>query len=196
MTDDREARRSRIGQALERVKAWMNAHDAEVLVQNLAAGASTARLDAYQAKLDFPLPSDLRALWSIHAGQTSEQDGFVGAMDFLGPEAAAGENENVTMFIEFLREEPSTWDEAGVTKDEATSNAWLAVAGRGYADLLVVSGVTGRVFTCRKDSPPLHFVATSIVEWLEAYADRVEAGEYTVKEGFGACYLARRSAMF
>jgi hypothetical protein len=55
-----------------------------------------------------------------------------------------------------------------------------------------VSGVTGRVFTCEKDVPPLHFIAGSVVEWLEDYADRVEAGGYEVDEGFGDCYLASR----
>jgi cell wall assembly regulator SMI1 len=174
----------------------MNAHDAGVLVRNLAAGASLARLDSYETKIGFALPSDLRALWSFHAGQKSEQDGFVGAMDLLGPEASAGESESVTMFIGFLKQDPSSWAEAGVTKEEATSNAWLAFAGRGYADLLVVSGVTGRVFTCSKDAPPIHLVASSILEWVEAYADRVEAGDYTVEEGFGDCYLARDEAMF
>jgi hypothetical protein len=55
--------------------------------------------------------------------------------------------------------------------------------------------VSGRVFTCGKDAPPLHFVAGSVIEWLEGYADRVEAGEYTVEEGFGECYLSRPDGM-
>ncbi|AKV04366.1 hypothetical protein AKJ09_11029 [Labilithrix luteola] len=178
------------------MKAWMTAHGADVLVRNLAAGASSARLDDVQATIGFPLPADLRALWSLHAGQNSDQDGFVGAMDLLDPEGAATESENVKLFIGFLREDPSTWPEAGVSNEEAESSAWLAFAARGYADLLVVSGVTGRVFTCEKDSPPLHLVASSVLEWIEAYADRVEAGEYTVEEGFGECYLSRDTAMF
>lgn len=187
---------SRVSKALERVKTWMKAHGADVLVRNLAAGASSERLDAYETEIGFALPPDLRALWSIHAGQESEQDGFVGAMDLLGPEAAAGESDGVMMFIGSLREDPSTWEEAGVTDEEALSDSWLAFACRGYADSLIVSGVTGRVFTCEKDSPPLHLVAASILEWLEAYADRVEGGEYTVEEGFGDCYLARDDAMY
>jgi hypothetical protein len=117
-------------------------------------------------------------------------------MDLFGPEAAAAESENVTTFIGWLREEPSNWDDAGVSKDEATSDAWLALAGRNYDDLLIVSGVTGRVFTCGKDSPPLHLVAGSILECIEQYADRVDAGEYTVEEGFGSCHLSREQGTF
>jgi hypothetical protein len=47
---------------------------------------------------------------------------------------------------------------------------WIPFASRDYGDLVVVYGLTGRVFTCKKDSPPLHLVAESVVEWLEAYA--------------------------
>src|SRR5690242_20317895 len=113
MTNGSEARSSRIRSAVERVKTWMNANGAEVLVRNLAPGTDAARLDAFERDLGFVVPADLRSLWSVHAGQHSEQDGFVGAMDLLGPEAALGEGENVAMFVDGLREEPSYWDEAG-----------------------------------------------------------------------------------
>ena len=117
-------------------------------------------------------------------------------MDLLGPEGAAGDSEQVTLSVASLRKDPATWDEAGVTKAEMESDAWVSFAGRGYADLLVVSAATGSVFYCGKDSPPLRFVALSILDWLEAYADRVEAGAYAVEEGFGQCYLARDTAMY
>lgn len=173
----------------------MMANGAGVLVENLASGAPADRLAASERAVGFPLPVDLRDLWSLHAGQRGEQNGFVGAMDLFGPEEAAGEDESVKMFLGFLREDPSNWAEAGVSQEEVESDLWLAIAGRGYADLLVVSGLSDRVFTCEKDSPPLHFVAASIAEWLEGYADRVEAGAYAVEEGFGDCYLARDDAM-
>ncbi|HSQ64735.1 MAG TPA: SMI1/KNR4 family protein [Polyangiaceae bacterium] len=190
---DRDAR---IRDAIERVKTWMQAHGAGALVENLAPGHTRERLDHFEAAVGFPLPADLRALWSVHAGQRSEQNGFVGAMDLFGPDASLGEEDAVSSALKFLRRAPAQWAEAGVTREEAKSNAWLAIAGRGYADLLVVNGETGRVFTCEKISPPLHLVAESILDWLEAYAERVEAGQYAVKEGFGDCYLVRPDAMY
>jgi cell wall assembly regulator SMI1 len=182
--------------SLSRIKSWMNAHGAGVLVENLAAGASAAQLAACEAELGFALPVQLSQLWSIHAGQLDEQNGFVGAMDLLGPATGPAEGESITMALELLREDRRSWAEAGVNEAEATSDAWVAFAGRGYADLLVVSALSGRVFSCTKDSPPLHLVAPSIEAWLSAYADRVEAGAYTVEEGFGNCYLARDDSMF
>jgi cell wall assembly regulator SMI1 len=190
------SRGSRIRSSIERIKAWMKAHDASVLVENLAPGASPQQIEKVESELGYSLPADLRALWSVNAGQRNEQDGFVGAMDMLGPEAAIAELESVAMFLGVLREHPTDWTEAGTEKIEVDSNRWLAFAGRGYADMLVVSGESGRVFTCGKDAPPLHLVATSILDWVEAYADRVEAGGYEIEKGFGECYLARGEAMY
>jgi hypothetical protein len=99
------------------------------------------------------------------------------------------------MFVEFLREDPSGWEEAGVTADEAESNRWLPFAGRD-SDTLAVNCVTGRVFACGKDAPPLQLVAASVTEWIEQYADRIEGGAYAVEEGFGDYFLARDDAMF
>ena len=53
-----------------------------------------------------------------------------------------------------LREGPADWAEAGITQEEALSDAWLPCAGRD-SDTLVVACLSGRVFTCGKDAPPL-----------------------------------------
>jgi hypothetical protein len=39
-------------------------------------------------------------------------------------------------------------------------------------------------------------VAASIVDWIEAYGERVCAGRYVVEKGFGSCYLARADGMY
>ena len=120
--------------------------------------------------------------------------GFVGALDWFGTQFAVAEREDVIYFLGSLHEDRSDWGEAGVTEAEAMSDAWLPFAGRGY-DRLVVSCVSGRVFTCAKDVPPLRYVDDSIVAWLEAYAARVESGAYAVKKGFGDYYLSRTDGM-
>jgi internalin A len=191
--DDGAARR-RVAAAVARVRAWM-AERAPLLAENLAPGAPPGRLDRVEEKIGFALPGDLRALWSIHDGQRSEQNGFVGALDLFTAEQAASERDTVIMFVELLREEPSEWSEAGVTGEEVASGRWLPFAGRD-SDSLAVSGVTGRVFSCGKDAPPLRLVAASVTDWAEQYAARIEAGAYRVEEGFGDYFLAREDAMF
>lgn len=169
-------------------------HGAPLLADNLAPDAPPERLDAVETEVGFAVPAQLRELWSIHDGQKDEQNGFVGALDWFGTQLAVAEREDVIYFLGFLREDRSDWGEAGVTEAEAMSDAWLPFAGRGH-DRLVVSCVSGRVFTCEKDVPPLWYVDDSIVAWLEAYAARVESGAYAVKKGFGDYYLSRTDGM-
>lgn len=183
---------SRIQSAMTQIKRWMLEHDAPLLVENLAPGATPAELAEAESKLGFPLPPELRDLWAIHNGQNEEQNGFVESFDLLSCQGALFERESTLSFIDFLRQDPASWKEAGVTREEAESDRWVPFAGRGYADTLVVSGVSGAVFTCAKDAPPLHRIAGSLTEWLEAYAARVVAGDYSVEEGFGDYYLELR----
>ena len=185
------ASKQRLTAALERIKRWMIDHDAPLLVENLAHGASAADLDEAEAALGFALPPGLRELWTLHNGQKEEMNGFVEFRDLFDTHCALAEREKVVEFVEFLREYPDDWVEAGVTAEEVQSNRWVPIAGRDM-DLLVVSGVSGRVFSCEKDAPPLHLVAKSLSEWAEQYAARVEADDYAVEEGFGDYYLALR----
>ncbi len=144
--------------ALQQIERWMLDHEAPLLAENLADGATAAELDAVEATLGFRLPADLRELWLLHHGQREEMNGFVESFDLFDSQRALGVQESVRMFIEFLREVPEDWPEAGVSSEEARSDQWIAFAGRD-SDLLLVSGVTGRVFSCGKDAPPLGLVA-------------------------------------
>jgi SMI1/KNR4 family protein SUKH-1 len=181
----------RLATAIGQITRWMIEHDAPLLVDNLAGGATTAELANAEAAFGFRLPSDLRDLWSLHHGQNEEMNGFVESLDLFDSDLALAERDSVSMFIGFLRDSPDEWDEAGVSADEIRSDRWIAFAGRD-SDLMLVSGVSGRVFTCGKDAPPLQLVAGSVVEWAEQYAARVAANDYVVEDGFGDYYLALR----
>lgn len=183
---------NRLATAMAEIKTWMMEHGAPLLVENLAPGASAADLAEAARLLGMPIPSELAALWSIHHGQLEEQNGFVEQMDLLSAQAAAAEAESVKMFVEFLRQHPADWKAAGITEAEVRSDRWIAFAGRGYADLLVVSAESGRVFWCGKDAPTLQLRAPSITAWLEQYAAAVVADDYELEAGFGEYFLALR----
>jgi cell wall assembly regulator SMI1 len=177
--------------SIERISRWMNANGAPLLVANLAPGASAERLARAATEFGVALPSDLCALWSLHDGQREEQNGFIESYDLLSIEVALAEQETVLRGIEFARESPDWWKNSGGTSEELASNHWLPFAGRD-SDLLAVHGVTGRVFQCPHDDSP-KVVAPSLGEWFQRYADRVEADDYAVEEGFGDYYLELRN---
>jgi len=181
-----------LAEAFEQIKAWMANHGAELLVQNLAPGASAERLRDAEAELGFSLGRELRALWSLHEGQHEEMNGFVEAFDLFTIEEALSGRDFVMYALAFLRENPRTVQESGLTQDEFLSDAWLPFAGRD-ADGLAVNTVSGRVFKIlHDDSPPLRLHAASLVAWATQYASRVVADDYRVEEGFGDYYLELR----
>ncbi|MBP9084665.1 MAG: SMI1/KNR4 family protein [Kofleriaceae bacterium] len=184
-------RNVQLANAIDSIKTWMLEHGASLLVENLAPGATLELLDEVEAEFGFPIPGDLRDLWRIHNGQHEELNGFVDHLDLFDTQRAISELETVLMFVEDLRESPDDWSEAGIAPTEAKSNHWIPFAGRD-SDLIVVSSVSGHVFTCGKDAPPLHLIANSILQWAEEYAARVVADDYAVEDGFGDYYLALR----
>ncbi len=175
--------------AFERIAAWMKGHGAALLVDNLAPGATQERLDRAEAELGIALPAHLRALWSVHDGQREEGNGFVEAFDLLSIDGAVAQLETVRLLLEMEREHPSA--DAAYTDDELRSDDWIPFAGRD-SDSLVVHGVTGRVFEYFHDYS-LTLLASSLGEWMERYATRVEADDYSVEEGFGDYYLQLRN---
>lgn len=183
---------NRVAAAMAGIKTWMLEHGAALLVENLAPGASAADLVEAERLLGMPIPTELASLWSVHHGQLAEQNGFVEHMDLLGAQAAAAEADSVKLFVDFLRERPKDWKAAGVTEAEVRSDRWIAFAGRGYADLLVISAESGRVFWCGKDAPTVQLRASSLTAWLEQYAAAVAADDYELEEGFGDVFLSLR----
>ena len=174
--------------AVERICRWMNDHGAPLLVENLAAGATESELAEAEQKLGHALPEGLRALWSLHNGQDGEHNGFIEWYDFLSIDWSVAQHESVMACIEFARENPTTWG-AELTAEELQSEHWFPFAGRDSDSLAV--GVTGRVFRFDHDDSP-KLIAHSFAEWLDGYAERVEADDYEVDEGFGDYYLVLR----
>jgi cell wall assembly regulator SMI1 len=64
----------------------MTAHDAPLLVENLAPGAAPERLAHAEAEFGVALLDDLRALWSLHDGQREAGNGFIEAYNLLSVE--------------------------------------------------------------------------------------------------------------
>lgn len=179
-----------IHRAIARICTWMVTHDAPLIAQNLADGASPGAIAQAEARLGAPLPDDLRRLWLLHDGQREWGNGFVESYDLLSIAQALDERSTLHAGLEFARAHASWWARSGGTDEELASDHWISFAGRD-SDLLAVHGVSGRVFACPHDDN-FEVIADDLAAWLDAYAARVEADDYVVEEGFGDYYLATR----
>lgn len=158
---------------------------AAVIARNLRPGATAEELAAVGKAFGFALPDEVNALWRLADGQRAEQYGFYGLLEFFSAKRSLEVREfPLGGAIGFLRERDADWDDAGVTDDEILSDAWVAIAGRDY-DLLVVSGVSGRVFRCEKDSPPLKLLHESVAAWLTAYRQELASSDLAMQPCFG-----------
>jgi hypothetical protein len=85
---------------------------------------------------------------------------------------------------------PDWWKGSGGTDDELLSDCWIPFAGRD-SDSLAIHGVSGRVFLFEHDDAP-QLLASSLIEWLQRFVDRIAAGDYKVEKGFGDYFLTLR----
>ena len=162
------------------------------IVANLAPGATSAQLADAEAELGFPLGAELRAMWSVHAGQREELDGFVESYDLLSIDRAINEMRSLRQLLAATRRMPDRVPESGLTEAELASETWVMFAARD-ADGLAVNTTSGRVFEDEHDdAPPLHLVAPSLLAWINGYAARVVADDYRLEGGFGNVYLSPR----
>lgn len=130
------SRLDRMTTALNRVKAWMQSHGAEMEVDNLASGVSPEALARFEAELS--------------AGPDQAQNSFV------GPFTALLEAQTVAMALFYLkRGDRDAWRQAGFAAPGVESNAWIPFASRNSKHVMLVEETGGRVFTCgAKDMPP------------------------------------------
>lgn len=179
--------------AFARILGWMRQkRRARKIVANLAPGATPAQLDAAETELGFPLGAELRALWSVHAGQLEELDGFVESYDLLPIDRAIAATHFLQGLIAAMRGMPRCVPESGLTAEELASTTWVTFAARDH-DGLAVNTTSGRVFEiAHDDAPPLYLAAPSLVAWFTGYAARVVADDYRLEEGFGDFYLELR----
>jgi cell wall assembly regulator SMI1 len=179
--------------SFRRLTAWMKANGAPLLAENLAPGAKPVSLVKLEGKLGFKVPPGLRALWLMHDGQRKALNGFVGPLQLLPVAWVLNERVRTAKVLAKVRVLPhAVTKAAGLTKDEVQSDAWLPIAARDDASLLV-HATTGRVFAAslaQDAEPPLQLIAESVPKWLAAYADSVEAGEFEVAPGFGDYHLS------
>ncbi|OGQ88061.1 MAG: hypothetical protein A2289_20525 [Deltaproteobacteria bacterium RIFOXYA12_FULL_58_15] len=125
-----------IAALFERAKAWLASH-APLLAENLAEGASEEQLAKVERQSGFKLPPDLRALWSIHNGQRDELNGFVETLDLFDTKLALAYRTDAYQWIKFHMEMEPSWDQPGITEEEARSEHWLPLAGRDSEFMVV-----------------------------------------------------------
>ncbi|MEJ7598797.1 MAG: SMI1/KNR4 family protein [Kofleriaceae bacterium] len=168
--------------SVERIKAWMTAHGAGILVTNLKKGASAAAIAKAEKQLGFAIPAELKQLWKLHDGQKAELNGFIGSKDLLSVAEAVRVRTSLLMATQRVIEH----EEGGEMTPSERDDLWLPFAARDR-DMLAVHATSGRVFLYWED---FTLSSKTVTAWFESYANGIERGNYAVEEGFGDVYLS------
>jgi cell wall assembly regulator SMI1 len=178
-----EERRERLQKGVADIKEWMLDHGAEAIVANLLDGASDAELDATEQRLGARLPSALRELYKLHAGQRDrEANPFFEGLVFADLEYARLLRQGMLYAYfgvggsEIDRQAIFTEERSPLTEAELNA-AWFPL-GNIQGDFLAVHLQTERVYWAVKDFPALRLAAPTLTDFICAYADKLWDDQY------------------
>jgi cell wall assembly regulator SMI1 len=179
----------------ERIEKWLQANAPEVALA-LQIRATEDQIQADETAMGVTLPEDIRASYRIHNGQRNDMPGaeygfgILGAEDFLSLENMVEQWHTPTELLREGKFEGITVDSSEEVKPDWWNPKWVPVTFSGGNNYCIdldpaPSGKVGQIIAVWFDAPERGVIADSFMEWLEDFADRLEAGEYVTSENYG-----------
>ncbi len=173
----------------QRIEKWLEEH-APTVRQRLPQGATDHEFAVAEDELGFSLPDDFKASYSIHNGSGD------------APLMAAGPLFSVDQMLDEWADWYAMYGSFDATaaqlqvrydvpdqiKPTVWNNRWLPFCGMfGSSHCLDLdpteSGTHGQIISYSLNVGPITLIATSLGDYLEAFAEQLEAGHYMVTDG-------------
>jgi len=174
----------------QRIEKWLAENTPEDLIV-LNGGASDEEVKNLEEHLSVTFPDDVKTFYKIHNGQSDDGPYLLDGRELLSLERIKDEWD---VWKELLDggdfEDVESEPEAGIRKDW-WNEKWIPLTydGSGNHDCLDLapdnSGTSGQIISFWHDDPDRNIVANSFREWLENYADDLEAGLYVYSDEYG-----------
>ena len=154
----------------------------------LAPPATDSDLDVAEATLGYALPPELRALYSLHNGQSSAAHGLLGGLQLLPIEKAIGEWTTWRQFETTEYDSSYSSVPLGAVVETYTHAGWFPIARDGGGNNLAVdtvpgpNGIAGQVINFGRDESDLFAYAPSLIEFLERIVELAIAGRARVSD--------------
>ncbi|MGA7730176.1 MAG: SMI1/KNR4 family protein [Chloroflexia bacterium] len=182
----------------KRIESWLGANVPELL-DTLNPGASDAAIADAEAFLGVTLPDDVRASYKIHDGQSLDNAGLLEAREFLSLERIKDEWKVWKDLLDAGDFEGTLSEPHDGIKNDWWNPAWIPLTydGSGNHDCLDLDpapgGKKGQIIEMWHDDPERVLVSHGFREWLEEFADGLEADEYAMSDDYGG--LMKRGDM-
>jgi cell wall assembly regulator SMI1 len=174
----------------DRIETWLRSNAPQML-DTLRPGATEGQVAEAEQSLGVTFPEPMRQSYLIHDGQSSEGEGLIDAWEFLSLERMKAEWKVWKDLLdggEFrgLASHP----ESGIRPDWWNAR-WIPLTYSGSGDHHSLDldpapgGTPGQILLMYHDDPARTLVAPGFRQWLEQFADDLEAGLYVLSDEYG-----------
>lgn len=181
--------------AWTRIERWLEAHAPEPR-GILNPGASEEEIAALEREVGLRLPDDVRESLRIHDGQAPDAPGLINACELLSTARIAGEWRAWKELLDGGDFDDAESDPAPGIRGDWWNAAWIPLTHDfgGNHDCLDLDpapgGRAGQIISMWHDDAERRVLAGSFREWLSAFADGLENGDYVYSEEYDAVVRA------
>lgn len=167
---------SRMKAIWKRIHAWLDAN-ASKGYGHLRPGASAEAVQTAEKAMGLKLPADVKASYRIHDGQGNEP-GLIGGEGWC------------LMTLQEMVKSWRKWSKHDPRYRSCVPVAWGGAGDYIFVDLGAEAEKPGRLIVQRSDCEGPDPVAPSFRSWLEAFAEKLEDGEFGYSEEHGEILYA------
>jgi cell wall assembly regulator SMI1 len=180
-----------VNEIWQRIERWLAAN-APTVLEGLNPPATRQQIAETEQFLGITFPAELQAAYLRHDGQSQSSPWFLEGWEWLS--------------LERIRDEWNVWKELldggdfdGLENDDTSGKVltdwwnpnWIPLTYSGSGDHHCLDlepglkGTRGQIIEMWHDEGSRTTVANSFGEWLAAFADHLEAGEFVFSEEYG-----------
>jgi cell wall assembly regulator SMI1 len=184
----------------DRIHVWLAAN-APLVLDSLRPGASEEAIRTAEAEMGVTLPDDVKAAYRIHDGQGTAEDspiswppGFLYGWEWYSVEGIVDQWRSMKDFVEGGSGIPAEWrkEPTGPVRDDWYHLAWIPLTGNMSGDYHcsdlapAPGGDVGQIIPWWHNDVSCPILTRTFTEWLERFADQLEAGLWVVSEEYYA----------
>ena len=172
-----------------RIEAWLRTNAPDIL-QDLNPGATDADIASAEQALGLTLPEDMRTAYRLHNGSAGASAPLMGDWYFLALQHMTARWRTMKELADKGTFEGNEVLARGPMKDDWWNARWLPVADNGAGDYRCADldpgpgGAPGQIVSFWHADDRREVIAPSFSAWLEAFANDLEQGRYTVDGGW------------
>jgi cell wall assembly regulator SMI1 len=172
----------------KRIEAWLKGNAPEILVQ-LLKGAKDNEISSAEKAMSIKFPADVKASYRIHNGQDGRAAPLMGEWQLLSLKNMVSQWKIMKKLVDDGKFEDAIAKPIGSVRADWYNPKWIPVAYNGAGDFHCLDldppprGHVGQIISFWHMDEKRQMLAKNFSEWLETFANDLEAGKYKFQDG-------------